>query len=285
MGNRILPFLTKPYPQNYIFRHPFLGALFIGVFTFLFTVIYQPLEVKGEQFGLITTMAIYSFAMVLPVVPFILLLKRWSLFSPKHIWLFWKELLFVILLLLALGIYVYLLAFIVEPPADRWNLSTFWDSLKNTFLIEAFPFLFFTVQGYKHLLAQAPEQTFNTPPSPDKTSIQIHSQLKKENLSFAPNAFLYAESDGNYVNFYLRENDAVSKKMVRNSMTNIEHQLAAYPHFMRTHRAFIVNLKKIQHQQGNASGYRLKLEGLQEELPVSRQKVPAFERLLKQLEQ
>jgi DNA-binding LytR/AlgR family response regulator len=64
--------------------------------------------------------------------------------------------------------------------------------------------------------------------------------------------------------------DKVQKKVIRNSITDVEQQLAHIPYLARTHRAFIVNLKKIKSKKGNSLGYRLRLQGTEAEIPVSR---------------
>ena len=111
--------------------------------------------------------------------------------------------------------------------------------------------------------------------------IRIGSQLKKEELSFYPSQFLYAASEGNYVVFHWMENNQVRKKLIRNSISNIEQQLSAIPFCIRTHRAFIVNVRQIVSQKGNTLGYRIKLEGVDDILPVSRQNAREFDQLLK----
>ena len=67
---------------------------------------------------------------------------------------------------------------------------------------------------------------------PPEELVQISSQLKKEELSFYPGQFLYAESDGNYVVFYLNINEQVKKVIIRNSINNIEQQLSEIPYFL-----------------------------------------------------
>ncbi|HDR51577.1 MAG TPA: LytTR family transcriptional regulator, partial [Mariniphaga anaerophila] len=54
------------------------------------------------------------------------------------------------------------------------------------------------------------------------------------------------------------------------------------PFFVRTHRAFIINLKKIKSKKGNSLGYRLRLQGTDSEIPVSRNNTRNFSQLLKQ---
>ncbi len=64
-------------------------------------------------------------------------------------------------------------------------------------------------------------------------------------------------------------------------MSDVEKQLTVIPYFMRTHRAFIVNLKKVISKKGNALGYRLKLEGSKSVIPVSRQNISEFDQMMK----
>jgi Response regulator of the LytR/AlgR family len=93
---------------------------------------------------------------------------------------------------------------------------------------------------------------------------------------------MYAESDGNYVVFYLNKNNLVKKEIIRNSINNIEQQLSEIPYFLRTHRAFIVNLKKVRNKQGNTLGYQIKLSDSEFKIPVSRKNTEIFNKLLAQ---
>ena len=46
--------------------------------------------------------------------------------------------------------------------------------------------------------------------------------------------------------------------------------VASAPFIVRCHRAFLVNLHQVVKVDGNSQGYRLRLEGCTEEVPVSR---------------
>ena len=186
-----------------------------------------------------------------------------------------------------MGIAIYFMGFLMEKPVNRWNLGTVLDSVLHVFLLGMIPFLFFTATNYRHLFAAEIVKTFTPgidPPSGEKPEemINIESQLKKEELSFYPSQFIYAASDGNYVVFYLEIDNHVRKKIIRNSINNIAQQLAEIPFVIRTHRAFIVNVKQVASQKGNTLGYRLKLRGTDDPVPVSRQNTHEFDQLLKQ---
>jgi DNA-binding LytR/AlgR family response regulator len=103
--------------------------------------------------------------------------------------------------------------------------------------------------------------------------------LKKEKLSFSLNEFVYAASEGNYVNFYILQKGKIVKAVIRNSINNVEQQLAYYNRVMRVHRAFIVNVDMVRSMRGNSLGYTLKLNGLDQEIPVSRKNTSTFRTL------
>jgi DNA-binding LytR/AlgR family response regulator len=185
-----------------------------------------------------------------------------------------------------MGVAVYFAGFLMEPPGQRWNLITFSDSLLSSFLIFALPFFFFTIINYRYLLVYEIIKNYNTDnshPDPETAEkpIRIESQLKKEELVFYPGQLIYAESEGNYIAFYLNLDGQVKKKLIRNSISNIEQQLSVIPFLFRVHRAFIVNVKRIKSQKGNSLGYRLKLSGTEVEIPVSRQKTNEFDQVIK----
>ena len=284
---RFAKILNKRYPQNFILKNPLPGSLIFLAFSFLFAIIYQPLKSHASQsFNYPVTMAIYCIASSLLIFILIKIIKITPFYSDKKEWTFVKEITSIFWVLAGMGITVYLMGFLMEKPDKRWNLDTFFDSFISAFLLGIIPFAFFTLSNYRHLLVTDIIKDFENngdelPVAQDKEDIiQIRSKLKKEELGFYPHEFIYAESDGNYVAFYLADEHGTRKKIIRNSISNIEQQLADIPFFIRIHRAFIVNVKKIRSKKGNTLGYRLKLSGSDSEIPVSRQKVSPFDELL-----
>jgi hypothetical protein len=275
--------LNKRYPQNYIIKNPLCGSLVFLGFCLFFFIIYKPLQIHESRFfGIDITVATYCLIMAIPLFLLIRVLKRVKCFSNADEWTIFKELLFIVLLLLGIGIIVYFSGFLLEPPSQRWNLPTFFDSVFSAFLIFSVPLGFFSIINYRYLLVSDIIKHFNTDsglssPEPAEQVIRIGSQLKKEELTFLPSQFLYAESDGNYIVFHLNIENQIKKKIIRNSISNVEQQLSAIPFFFRTHRAYIVNLKSVCSQKGNSLGYRLKLSGTDSEIPVSRQKTHDFD--------
>lgn len=75
----------------------------------------------------------------------------------------------------------------------------------------------------------------------------------------------------NYVEIIYLDNDRTEKKLIRNTLRNVEEKLIDSPDFIRCHRASIVNINQIDKLVRSYSGYSLKLKRLEEPIPVSRQ--------------
>ncbi len=279
--------LNKYYPQNFIIEKPYAGTGIFLAFCFLFLILYRPLNThEARFFSFEITMAIYLGILSVPIFFVIRLLKKIRYFSNPTEWTILKEILAILFILSGMGISIYFIGFIMEGSGDRWNLPTFFSSCMVSFLIGIVPFLFFAATNYRYLFVTDIEKNFkpesNTALFPLEKLIKISSQLKKEELSFYPHQFIFAESDSNYVVFHLNVDNQIRKKTIRNSIGNIELQFSAIPFFMRTHRAFIVNVKQVISQKGNTLGYQLRIHGIDTLIPVSRQKTRDFDQLVKQ---
>ncbi len=284
MKGRVDKWLKYNYPQNYILRNPFKGTLIIVIFIFGFLLLYKPFNSHSAgalSYG--STMALYDFLSGIFIYMAIKILKTIKYFSSIKEWTILKEFLSVLIILFVEGITIYTLGFLIEGSNNRWNILTFLNSCEIAFLTGIIPFTFFTVINYRNLFSAAIINEENTITGSEniypEDLIRISSQLKKEDLNFYPSEFLYAESDENYVIFYLNQNKLVKKEIIRNSINNIEQQLSPIPYFFRTHRAFIVNLKKVRSKQGNSLGYLIKLNGIEVKIPVSRNNTKNFNRL------
>lgn len=94
----------------------------------------------------------------------------------------------------------------------------------------------------------------------------------KDVVQLPAHRFLYAEAEGNYVKLHSlpEAGGSPTVQLVRITMKQAEENAAACPAIIRCHRAFLVNLEKVVKVDGNQQGYRLRLEGCKDEVPVSR---------------
>lgn len=92
----------------------------------------------------------------------------------------------------------------------------------------------------------------------------------KEQLIIKAGDLMYVEADGNYIKVVYRKADGVGRKLLRCTMKQAEGTVADCPFIIRCHRAFLVNIRWVVKVDGNSQGFRLSLEGCEEEVPVSR---------------
>ncbi len=284
MNSLIHKWVTIKYPQNYIIKNPLQGALIISLFCFGFINMYKPLDFHASRvFSYEVTMAFYSVICGVTIFFFVKILKSLRFFSNPQDWLVIKEILSILLILAGLGIIIFLVGQLIEPVGHKPKIVSFLNSCKYGFLLGIMPFAFFSAVNYRNLFPQYDDEYVPIQGKESQSSenlIKISSQLKKEELKFYPSEFLYAESDGNYVIFYLVRNETLKKEVIRNSINNVEKQLSEIPYFLRIHRAFIVNLKKVRSKHGNTLGYQIKVSGIDSKIPVSRSNTNNFNKLL-----
>lgn len=170
---------------------------------------------------------------------------------------------------------VFIAGFLIETTGS----PKFFLTAKFTFLLGILPFVAFNLRNFPRIFDRA---TPNLPQSSTNQGAYEHkihlvSKLKSEKLSFHPSELVYAESVGNYATFHFDGGEHNGTAFIRNSISDIEWQLAPYAIFLRTHRGFIVNMERVSDKAGNALGYRLKLRGTDQEIPVSRQNIRRFD--------
>lgn len=96
------------------------------------------------------------------------------------------------------------------------------------------------------------------------------SGTTKDVVTVRPENILYIEVSGNYVDIFYVKDDKIQHNLLRATIRQIEDELTDFPVFIRCHRSFIVNVNRILHVSGNAQGYKLSLQGTNEQIPVSR---------------
>ncbi|MGM0408003.1 MAG: LytTR family DNA-binding domain-containing protein [Bacteroidota bacterium] len=102
-------------------------------------------------------------------------------------------------------------------------------------------------------------------------AINIFSSNKSDKITLKPKNIILIKSADNYIEIYYLESDAVEKKIVRNTLKDIEQQLNDQKNIIRCHRTSLVNMVYIEKLIRSYSGYSLVVSELDEKVPVSRQ--------------
>jgi len=102
-------------------------------------------------------------------------------------------------------------------------------------------------------------------------SIEFSSENSSENLNLLIAEVAFIKSADNYVEIIYKEGDVFKRKLIRNTLRNIEVQLKQYSNFIRCHRICIVNLYYIEKLIRNNNNHWLIIKGYDDQVPVSRQ--------------
>lgn len=292
---------NQPYPFLYErLKTRLLIFVFVLVFVFFFLIIFKPFD-----FATLLTISLplgaFYYALTSSTTVFAvsaLLLYLFPNYFSDNQWKVGREIILMNVILIAVSIANGTLGYNLEicPPEVKPTLiGSILRDLKHSYAIGIFPVALLTGISYtiflKRNLAQVNEnnkqleslklledQTIVKEINPE---IEIISATKNNDIQINVNNLLYIMADGNYVEFHLSDNNNVKREIRRNTLSHIESQLTAFDYLFRSHRAYIVNLKKVMHSSGNAQGYTLKLHETEVEIPVSRRNLEKFDALLK----
>jgi DNA-binding LytR/AlgR family response regulator len=102
-------------------------------------------------------------------------------------------------------------------------------------------------------------------------SIEFISENRTDNLTLLISEVILIQSADNYVEIVYQDGDNYKKKLIRNTLKNIELQIKHYSNFIRCHRACIVNMHYIEKLNQDFSNHWITLRGYPDRIPVSRQ--------------
>ena len=102
------------------------------------------------------------------------------------------------------------------------------------------------------------------------TLVTLYSDTS-ESLTFNLPDLLFIQADDNYSTVIWNEEGTIQKKLLRVNLKNLESQLNN-SFTLRCHRSYIVNVNAIAAISGNTNGYKLKINGSDFSIPVSRPK-------------
>ena len=273
--------LKQPYPFSGSWQHKLLVCFCIGLFIFLFLFTFRPFGLDDEPMPriLYATLIYGAITFVISSALQILVPYAFAGFFEESRWTVAKEVGYF-----ALSVFFVALANIYATHImynRNFSMAFFKSMFLITTLVAVFPFtglvLFKQIRLLKKYKAEASalQQKIEVPDLiPAKQvvaeTISIQAENEKETLTLSPNDLLYISAADNYIRVYFQQNQEIKSQMLRGTLKKLEEVLAPHPQLYRCHRTYIVNLQKVKNISGNAQGYKLELEGVEEIIPVSR---------------
>jgi len=275
--------LKQPYPSNF---GRFKAVVISSLLVFFLLAVFQPFglsNIKEHKFVVLFGYMLVTF-LSLSVLSF-LLPALWKSYYKESNWTVGKELLNFLFIVLTIGLGNSFYSFLFFSTRMDFITITFY--LVVTLLIAIFPMTLFTILRQNRLLSRSLQEVTEingklihtkTPVSNPEILVTIEGN-GKDSFDIEVGSFLFAESNGNYLNISFSVEGKVKKKIIRCTMKQIEDTFAEFSFIVKCHRAFMVNADAIEKVKGNSQGYRLVLVGVEDEIPVSR----AYSRQLKDI--
>ena len=189
-------------------------------------------------------------------------------------WTVWKEITFNLLFVSCIGFANLLLAHVLwDIPI---NGHTFWRWQITTFAVGVFPTVLGAMAGQMKLSKKYMAEAAKIAPKQhaahdtNENWITLEGENQNEQLRLQPGQIVYVKVADNYVRVFYQANGLIKNRMLRATMKKMEDTVADYPFLFRCHRAYLVNMDLVQSVSGNAQGYRLHLDDIDETIPVSR---------------
>lgn len=285
--------LSQPYPFYYSSFKGIAGtAVVLTVAVFLFNYIIEPFSYNFEEhrFSFLVISLLNGLLVGVVLMAFLLLLKITIPNSfQEEAWTIGKEISLWITILLLIGIANFFLRELIYDNPNNFYFRYLVTEVVNTFIVGSFFAVIAVMANYIYLLRSNVKNSLKwnelieAPPHANKSKsrITITAQNEKDKLVFRNSDFLFAKSDGNYVEFFIKkENGDIYRKITRNTLTNVEEQFSNYKNILKVHRSYIVNLQHVHSVNGNAQGYKLTLNSTNIPIPVSRTYIPVLDAVL-----
>ncbi|MEL7006226.1 MAG: LytTR family DNA-binding domain-containing protein, partial [Bacteroidota bacterium] len=154
-----------------------------------------------------------------------------------------------------------------------FSWSNYWLIITQTFAVAVLPITLSVLLSYYLKYKKIAEQSGLIKGNIDRLETTkeqqytIQSKIKNETFLIDEMTFLFAKSNGNYIEVFTTNS---SPKIFRLALSDLDEQLTTNRFMMRCHRSYIVNTKHIIDVTGNAQGLRLWFENQDTQVPVSR---------------
>ena len=281
----------QSFPYTTSWKSRLKTALGFGLFIAIFLLVFKPYGLMtfpmsrlwfiSLVYGFITFGCIFLALILLPVF--------FPYFFKEEKWTTGKQILHTIVVIVLVGLVNYIFSpFLVDTNYSLRDMLWFQGI---TLAIALLPVSIFTLLKQNSLLkkfeqqAAVLEKKLKEKPEPvrqqappglspeiknESPFIELTGDYQGEKIVLAPEDLYFIAAANNYIKVYFTKKEKISYSIIRMTLKKAEEALEAWPCFFRCHRAYIINLDKVEHVEGNAQGYKIRLVNSEESIPVSR---------------
>lgn len=283
----ILLYLKQPFPKA---ENKWKTIVFISLFVTIFLFVFQPFGIerigsRNSKYLFIGGFGFVSF--IIMVFDLIIVEHLFHRFFNEKNWRVYKEIFWLICIVFSIGLANVLYTTLFS--GQQLSLAYIVNFQVITLAVAVFPITVFTISKHNYLLrkhassANDVNKNLNRESEASKgnCSISLYSYNEKAKEVFDINTLYYIESKGNDIELNLYEDNNFISKTLRNTLKKSLSYFVDSPELVQCHRAYIVNLTKVNRVEGNSQGLILKFENSNAEVPVSRSFVSSIKSKLK----
>ncbi len=277
----------RPFPHNTSWQSGIITAVVFGAFVSIFLLVFRPFELEKVDkslmvkssllFGLVTFGCIFT--------SYLFLNFFFPTFYSEEKWTTGKQIGNMAAIVILVGLVNYLLSPLLFHTTQSWKQALYYQGIAIS--VGFLPIIIYTLYKQNHWLHQFKQEaavlqkkldekrglestSLATPASTSREMLTFESDNQAEKKTIEAGHLFYIEAASNYIKIFFEEKGKLTYFIVRMTMKKATETVFPHSTFFRCHRAYIVNLDKIEQVDGNAQGYKIKLRGLEEHLPVSR---------------
>ena len=262
--------LNNLYPFTSDFKKSILTILFISIVVFVLVLFFRS-EIYTDNGPWSQRILISSyFGLVTFVFPSITTLIVQNVITPEREikWTVKNEILLYLFHFITISMGNFLLSHLVFE--NDFSLLNLGQALFSTIFIGSIPVSIHVMNEQKKLLKKhlsEAELINDQQDRKDNSSPDSNLSIEIGSLKILERDLLYIESNKNYLNIFLANQE---KKSIRCTMNKMEKILSNHPHIVRCHRAYFINTNKIDRVEGNAQGLKVYVSREVPFIPVSR---------------
>lgn len=269
--------LNKPYYFTDDLKLNIQSAAGISLGLFLFLLFFQPLDPPTSEFnqkilvlagfGVIHLLLLTFCRILIPsIFPRLFDAEKWTIKKEAFL-----HLLFLILNSVAFSFYARYVGKIGINFHNAVNIVLISAaSVAVLVIINEFKFM---KNKFRLLTVQNHDFDIKKTGNVELSGIEFESENQSERFFLFPEQIILIKSAGNYIEIIYKQNEKVSRRLIRNTLANAEQLLAKFPFLIRCHRSSVVNTNNIQNISKTSEGLKLDLIDYSRPVNVSRQYV------------
>ncbi len=276
--------LQQPFPCYTTAGSKLRMAAYFGFFIFLFLFVFKPFELDnistGKLFLIVLAYGCITFVCV--ALTTILLPKIFPDWFEESKWTTGRQIVFSLATVVLVGLVNYFFSPMLVDTKLNWRDAIWFQGI--TLALGLIPISIFFLIRQNQLLKTYREKAEVIEKKLQEKAVPVNIQpverveapvvltgdYQQEKVEVDPDNLYLVTSASNYIKIYHHQKGKLTYSIIRSTLKKAEESLSAHNNFFKCHRAYIVNLDKVAHVEGNAQGYRLTILDHEEPVPVSR---------------